>query len=129
MGNILVAYGGDRRKGVLEVAVERAAAGGHELYVLHVQGEPGDSSTGIRDEIEAIVQQTDPYIVYDIDIDRADEGGGSTQDRLIGAIDARAYEYVVMGAVNRGSIEDFTHSSMTEAVLEERVIPVLLVPV
>ena len=41
----------------------------------------------------------------------------------------RDYEYVVMGNIEQGLIEEFLLSSMSEAVLDTHKIPVMLVPV
>lgn len=136
MGTIFVAYGDrDRRREILEFAVEQAASCGHDLVVYHVHEAPSESTTMVRDEIERVVQDTDPYLVYDIEIERWNDRSGeravSKQERLLDAIfeSGRDYEYVVMGEIERGTLEGFTHSSMTEAVLKERAIPVVLVPI
>ncbi|MFB6301158.1 MAG: universal stress protein [Halobacteriales archaeon] len=136
MGSIFVAYGGgDHRNAVLEFAVEQASASGYDLFVYHVQDSTTESVQSVREEIEAVVQRTDPHIVYEIEIDTRDEVSDRTnvsrQKRLVDAIHSgdREYEYVVMGDIERGSIEELTHSSMTEAVLETHTVPVLLVPI
>ncbi|MFT4923152.1 MAG: nucleotide-binding universal stress UspA family protein [Haloarculaceae archaeon] len=41
----------------------------------------------------------------------------------------REFEYIVMGNVDRGSVERLVLPSMTEAVIGTHEIPVLLVPV
>lgn len=136
MGTIFVAYGiRDRRIDVLEFAVDQASTCGHELLVYHLQEARSESVAEVREEIETIVRQSDPYLVYDIRIDRYDDrsrkAGRSKQEQLCSAIfeSDRDVDYVVMGKVERGPIEGFTHSSMTEAVLKENSVPVLLVPV
>lgn len=136
MGTIFVAYGGgDHRNRVLEFAVEQAGTSGYELVVYHLHESKTESPQTIREEIEAVVQRTKPHLVYEIEIDTretvADRTNVSRQKRLIDAIlsDDRTFEYVVMGDVERGSIEEFTHSSMTEAVLATHAVPVLLVPI
>jgi nucleotide-binding universal stress UspA family protein len=119
----------------LEFAVDQATTCGHELVVYHIQEAQSESVAEVRKEIETIVQQQDPYLVYDIEIDRWDsrskERGQSKQNQLRKAIfeTNRDYEYVVMGEIERGPIEGITHSSMTKAILKEHEIPILLVPV
>lgn len=136
MGVMFVAYGErERRTEVLAFAVEQASSCDHELVVYHIQEARSESVPEIREEIESVVQQTDPFLVYDIEIDRVDDRspvtGASKQELLRQAIfDAdRTYTCVVMGAVERGPIADITHSSMTKAVLKEHAVPVVLVPV
>lgn len=136
MGTIFVAYGGgEHRNRVLETAVEQAAAGNHDVLVYHVMTEQTPDERRVRDEIRNVVQQRDPYVAYDIEIDGGAVDGTGTDDpketKLLEAIDRSAldFEYVVMGDVNRGPVEQFTHSSMTRAVLNEATCPVMLVPV
>lgn len=40
----------------------------------------------------------------------------------------RDYEYVVMGNIERGPIEEFFLSDMSEAILDTHTLPVMLVP-
>ncbi|MDY6818875.1 MAG: universal stress protein [Halobacteriales archaeon] len=136
MSTIFVAYGGgDHRNTVLAFAVEQAAASGYELLVYHVHESTTESVDTVRKEIERVVQRTDPHVVYEIEIDTRDDVSDRTnvsrQKRLTDAIVAGAetYEYVVMGDIDRGSIKELTHASMTQAVLETHEVPVLLVPV
>jgi hypothetical protein len=135
MSAIFVAYGErDRRTDVLEFAVDQAMSCGRELVVYHVQEARSESVDEVRSEIESVVQAKDPFLVYDIEIDRLEssskEAGVSKQELLRDAIfeSDREFEYVVMGDVERGPLEDIAHSSMTNPVLDERSIPVLLVP-
>lgn len=132
---IFVAYGErDGRTKVLEFAVDQAISGGHTLVVYHVQEAKSESVPEIRAEVEAVVQQKAPSLIYDIEIDRPEDhskrAGSSRQELLLSAIfeTDRDFAYVVMGEIQRGPIEDITHSSMTTAVLNEHSIPVLLVP-
>jgi nucleotide-binding universal stress UspA family protein len=135
MSAIFVAYGErDRRTDVLEFAVDQAMSCGRELVVYHVQEVESESVGEIRAEIESVVQKKDPFLVYDIEIDRLEasstEAGISKQELLLRAIfeSDRDLDYVVMGEIKRGPIEDITHSSMTKPVLDEHSIPVMLVP-
>lgn len=136
MGTIFIAYGErDGRTEVLEFAVDQASTCGHDLLVYHVQEAQSESVAEVRTEIETTVEERAPFLVYDIEIDRSDGRAGSPvrskQDLLVEAIFERDrdVDYVVMGEVRRGPIEEFTHSSMTEAVLKEHDIPVTLVPI
>lgn len=135
MGTIFVAYGErDRRTDVLKFAVDQAMSCGHEVVVYHIQEIESESTAEVREEIESIVQKKDPFLVYDIEIDRLEassrEAGNSKQELLLSAIfeTDRDFAYVVMGEVKRGRIEGITHSSMTQPVLDEHSIPVMLVP-
>lgn len=135
MGTIFVAYGGgEHRNRVLETAVEQASSDDHDVLVYHVMTEQTPAERRVRDEIRSVVQQQVSYVAYDIEIDGgAVDGTGtdvSKETKLVEAIDRpdQAFEYVVMGDVNRGPVEQFTHSSMTRAVLNEATCPVMLVP-
>ena len=133
---VFVAYGAtERRIPVLEFAAERAMAAGEELLVHHVQESPEDSAGAIRDEVAGVIDRVAPDIQYEVRIDDhgvySEDTNVSKQKRLIDAImeDDREYAYVVMGNIERGTIEELTLSSMTEAVLGIHDIPVMLVPV
>jgi nucleotide-binding universal stress UspA family protein len=134
MGTIFVAYGGENRAAVLETAINRAHADGHDLYVYHVL-ERESVRRNVRDEIHSVIERPDPTVVVDIEIDRADshpadDGEPSKENLLRTALRTgdSDYEYVVMGDIDRGTIEGFIHASMTEAALEEAACPVMLVP-
>jgi len=136
MGTIFVAYGGpERRTTVLEFAAEQAATSDHDLLVYHIQETSEDSARAIREEIDRVVQRIAPDLAVEVRIDTRDEISDETnvseRKRLIDAVLApdRDYEYVVMGDIERGSIEGLAHASLTEAVLRTHAIPVLLVPV
>ncbi|MFB6218566.1 MAG: universal stress protein [Halobacteriaceae archaeon] len=134
MGTIFVAYGAPaNRQAVLEFAVEQAAAAGHDLLVYHVQESASESVHELRSEVEAVVERTAPGVVYDIEVDTrdrvSDRSEDSTARRVADAVTDGEYEYAVMGDIRRGSIEDMTHASVTETVLDERAVPVVLVPV
>lgn len=136
MGTIFVAYGEPgHRKIVLEFAIDQAAACGHDLLVYHVQESPAESAQQLREEIATVVQRIAPQLTFEVQIDSPGEFSDltnvSTGKRLTDAIleTDRDYEYVVMGDVERGSLEEFAHASATEAVLETHAVPVMLVPV
>lgn len=136
MGTIFVAYGGgEHRNVVLETATELAASGGHDLLVYHVTEARTTSEPRVRDEIRSVVQQVTRYVAYEIEIDgsataAADESP-SKESKLVDAIHRAEpdLEYVVMGDVDRGPVEQFTQPSTTRAVLDDATYPVMLVPV
>lgn len=136
MGTIFVAYGGgSHRHAVLETAVELASSGDHDVLVYHLKEEDTDPETTVRDEIRNAVEQVAPYVAYEIEIDGTedapDAGEPSRETRLLEAIDRpdREFEFVVLGDVDRGPVEQFTHPSLTRAVLNDATCPVTLVPV
>lgn len=136
MACIFVAYGiTDSRISVLEFALERAAAAGDDLLVHHLKESREEPADAIRTEVDEVVQRVAPGVQYEVRIDDhgvySEDTNVSNQKRLIDAIleDDREYAYVVMGNIERGTIEELTLSSMTEAVLETHDIPVMLVPV
>ncbi|MFB6266266.1 MAG: universal stress protein [Halodesulfurarchaeum sp.] len=136
MGTIFVAYGepGHRNR-VLEFAVEQAAASEHELFVYHIQEHDDESAKHTREEIAGVIERTDPTVTADVRINTRSEPSDLTnvskRALLTEAIleSDRNFEYVVMGDVERDTLEGLAHASMTEAVLETHAIPVLLVPV
>ncbi|MFB6359969.1 MAG: universal stress protein [Halobacteriales archaeon] len=136
MACIFVAYGAtESRVPVLEYAVERAITAGDELLVHHIQESPEDSADAIRKEVGEIIERFAADVQYEVRIDDhgvySEDTNVSNQKRLVDAIleDDQEYAYVVMGNIERGTIEELTLSSMTEAVLETHDIPVMLVPV
>jgi hypothetical protein len=136
MGTIFVAYGEPgSRDTVLAFAVEQAAASGHDLLVYHVEESGEESASSIRDEVERVVENTAPGVDFEVGINFRDEVTDRTnvskRKRLTDAIQEsdREYEYVVMGDIERDSLEGLTHASMTEAVLGLHAVPVMLVPV
>lgn len=136
MGTLFVAYGEpDERTAVLEFALERAAAAGDDLLVHHVLESEAEEPDAIREEVATTVERVAPDVAFEVRLDDrgvySDESNVSTRKRLIDAIlaDGAEYDYVVMGNVEHGAIEELTLSSVTEAVLDTHAIPVLLVPV
>lgn len=136
MGTIFVAYGGhEGREAVLAFAAERAAASGDDLYVYHAQESVDEAEEPFRREIEAVIERTAPGVDYEVAIERreaeSDRTNVSNRKRLVDAILAgdREFECVVMGEIEHGPIESIALPSMTEAVLETRAVPVVLVPV
>ncbi|WP_135365246.1 universal stress protein [Halosimplex halophilum] len=132
MGTIFVAYGGEGRESVLAFAAERARETGEDLYVYHLR-ELVEETVDVRGEVEATLDRTAPGVDADVAVESAadDEAGPSTRQRLaeVAADPDRDWTCVVMGNVERGAVEEFVLPSMTEAVLETRAVPVVLVPV
>ncbi|MFC7141181.1 universal stress protein [Halosimplex aquaticum] len=135
MGTIFVAYGAEGRESVLEFAVERATDGGHGLYVYHTKDIADEEAAAVRTEIESVLERVGAEVPVEITVEtgkgESDQTNVSAQKRLTDAIvDAdREFVYVVMGDVEHSAVESFVLPSMTEAVLETREVPVLLVPV
>ncbi|WP_135663411.1 universal stress protein [Halorhabdus rudnickae] len=136
MGTIFVAYGQPgHRKPVLEFAAERASASDDELLVYHVQESKDETAKQLREEIEQVIEETDPTVAYTVEVNTragiSDQTNVSKQKRLTDRLLEleNDFEYVVMGDVERGTVAELAHSSMTKAVLETHALPVLLVPV
>lgn len=136
MATLFVAYGEpDERIGVLEFALERAAAAGDELLVHHVLESEAVEPEAVREEVAAVVERVAPDVPYEVRLDDrgvySDESNVSTRKRLVDAIleDGREYAYVVMGNVEHGALEELALPSTAEAVLDTHAVPVLLVPV
>lgn len=136
MATIFVAYGGpEGREDVLAFAVERAVASGDDLYVYHVQESADEDAAAVREEVDAVIERTAPDVDYEVvvaaRVAESDATNVSHQKLLVDAVleSDREFAYVVMGDVEHGAIESITLASMTEAVLEAREVPVVLVPV
>jgi nucleotide-binding universal stress UspA family protein len=136
MGTIFVGYGDhEGREGVLAFAAERAAASGDDLFVYHVEEASDESAAAIRGEVAAGIDRTAPGVEFEVHMagpeKHSDRENVSKQKRLLDAITDpdREFEYAVMGNVEHGPVESLTIPSATEAVLESRSIPVVLVPV
>lgn len=136
MGTIFVAYGDhDERDRVLAFAAERAAASGDDLFVYHVEEAEDESPAAVREEVAAVVERVAPDVAFETRVSVPDSSSDrvnvSKQKQLLDVLTAsgREFEYAVMGNVDRGAVESLVLPSMTEAVLESRSIPVMLVPV
>ena len=136
MGTLFVAYGEPSdREAVLRVAAEQAAAAGHDLHVFHVQETDDEDAEAVEAAARETVAAVAPGVEMTVHVaargEVSDETNVSPQKRLVDAVleDADAWEYVVMGDVERGTVDEFVHASMTEAVLAAHAVPVLLVPV
>lgn len=136
MGTIFVAYGDhDERESVLTFAAERAAASGDDLFVYHIEESEDVSAAAVREEVAAVIERTAPDVEFEVNVavhgDHSDRSNVSKQKRLLDVLtqSGREFEYAVMGNLQHGAVESFVVPSMTEAVLESRSIPVVLVPV
>jgi nucleotide-binding universal stress UspA family protein len=136
MGTIFVAYGDDgAREEVLAFAAERAAAGGDDLFVFHVEEHSDESDAAIREEVAAVIDRTAPEVSHEVHVSGpetySDRENVSKRKRLLDALTDtnREFVYAVMGNVEHGPVESLTIPSTTEAVLESRSVPVVLVPV
>lgn len=135
MGTVFVAYGEpEHRDTVLRFAAKQAANCDHDLFIYHIQESTADSIERIHEEAETVLEETAPQVPFSVHINTPDDTSGlstpSKSKRLIDAIleTDPDYEYVVMGDIERGSLEDLTHDSLTRAILKTHSIPVLLVP-
>jgi|GEM_PF-1722629 len=135
MGTIFVAYGDhDERESVLAFAAERAAASGDDLFVYHIEEPEDESAATVREEVAGVIERTAPDVEYVVNVSTSDGHSDLTnvskQKQLLDVItqSGREFEYAVMGNVEHGTVESFVVPSMTEAVLESRSIPVVLVP-
>lgn len=136
MATIFVAYGvAEHRTAVLSFAAERAQPCGHDLLVFHIQEDPVESPDEIRSDVDEVLERVAPDVAYEVVFDAVEEysdmANVSKQKRFTDALTdfGGDLEYVVMGDVPRGSIDEFTHGSMTKAALKLESVPVLLVPV
>jgi nucleotide-binding universal stress UspA family protein len=135
MATVFVAYGEDGREDVLASAAERASESGDDLFVYHYQETASETAAEVREEIAAVLDEVAPAIDAEIVVEegrgRSDETNVSSQKKLADAIqsDDREWAYVVMGNVQHGAVESFVLPSLTEAVLDLRSVPVMLVPV
>jgi nucleotide-binding universal stress UspA family protein len=135
MGTIFVAYGDhEGREDVLAFAAERAGASGDDLLVYHVEEFEAESPDAVREEIADVMAETAPDVDYRTEVsapeEHSDRTNVSKQKRLLDAVldSGREFEYVVMGNVERGRVESLSIPSATEALLESRGVPVVLVP-
>lgn len=139
MGTILVAYGKNpHRKTVLEFAIERAAATNDALFIYHINEREDKSPNEIRTEIEQTIQQAESGVEFEVAINNLnavekniEQSNDPKQKQLADMIESsdREYEYIVMGNIERGPIEGFFLSSMSEAVLNTHALPTMLVPI
>jgi len=135
MATVFVAYGEKGREDVLSFAARRAEESDADLFVYHYQETADETVGSVRAEIEAVLEAVAPDVAAEIVVEDgrgvSDEANVSSQKKLVDAIerDDREWAYVVMGNVPHGTVESFVLPSLTEAVLDLRDVPVMLVPV
>jgi len=135
MATVFVAYGEDGREDVLSFAAERARESGDDLFVYHYQETADETVETVRAEIAGVLDDVAPDVNAEVVVEEgrgvSDEANVSSQKKLVDAVqrEDREWAYVVMGNVAHGAVESFVLPSVTEAVLDMRDVPVLLVPV
>jgi nucleotide-binding universal stress UspA family protein len=129
---VLVAYdGGEPSRRALTFAAERADRAGDHLHVYHVL--EGEEDAGkIRSEVESLLADAAPDVEYEVVVEGREQASDSTNvslpRRVLDRIERYNYAMVVLGNEEHGTLEGLTIPSVTEAVLETRSVPVLLVP-
>lgn len=136
MGTLFVSYGGpEHREEVLAFAAKQAAAAEYDLFVYHVQERTDESVEAVRTEIGEVLADTAPSVDAEIGIETretpSDETNIATRKLVTDALfeSDREFEYAVVGDIERGSIGEAMHASLTQAILNYHAIPVMLVPI
>jgi len=123
--------GSDPSADALAVGIEMALAFDADLDVIHVTDHETSATDNIvasaADRLDANGIDVDPEVLVYGDVDRV---GGSTRvgEHLLGLIDDRGYDHVVMGTHGGGRIESMIVGSASETVLDGAEVPVTIVP-
>jgi len=110
-----------------EFAVERAAMRGEPVHVVHI----GDalSESDIRDALgETFAERGVVLTVEIVPAGGSEDENVSVSRGLADAIDANDYAMVVMGNERHGLFHGLTEASVSEALIEDQTVPILLVP-
>lgn len=125
---LLVAYD-DTAAGrrAAEFAAERAAKTGESVDVVHIGTDITEQE--IRDATEDEFIRRNVVVRFDIV-----NGGGSEDENIsvsaaLGKLIAqREYQIVIMGNEERGLFHNLMEGSVSNALIEDQTVPVLLVP-
>lgn len=121
---LLVAYdGSDAAVRAAEFAFSRAAKTGERVDVVHVGA--GVDERSIRTELaEELVRESIVATVETID----PEDGDGTGDALAELIGRNGYEMTFVGYESYDLLGRLRHDSVTESLLERKLVPVTVVP-
>lgn len=118
----------------LAFAVEQATAAGAELDVVHVVDEAGadpESVDQIRDAVAETVADEGGDLDPDVRVVEADKGhkpAARVGARILEFVADRDYDAVFVGNEHTGAAERIIVGSVAETLIEDRSVPVVLVP-
>lgn len=110
-----------------EFAIERASRTGEAVDVVHVGTDLTESE--IRGKIETLVVDRGVAVTVEVvPTETSDEENVSIAAMLGRLLEERDYDVLVMGNEKHGLFYDLTRGSVSEAIIENQTIPILLVP-
>lgn len=126
--DLLVAYDDtDVGKKVAAFAAERAAKTGESVEVVHIG--PDFTEAKLREAVgQGFEDHSVPASFRVIAVGGSDEQNVSVSATLVDHIDENDYTMVFMGNEERGLFHDLAEGSVTDAVLKDKLVPVVLVP-
>ena len=125
---ILVAYDDtDSARRAAAFAAERAAETGETVTVVHIGSAVSEA------DVRAAVEESfeGDGVVLEVAVlpsGGSDDANVSVASVLIDLIDANEFSMVAMGNERHGLFHGLTEASVTEALIEDQSIPILLVP-
>jgi len=124
---LLVAYDDtDAARRATGFAAERAATTGETVTVVHIGTHVTEAD--VRAAVEESFEDGVVFEVAVISAGGSDDANVSVASALAKLIDTNEFSMVVMGNERHGLFHGLTEASVTEALIEDQSIPILLVP-
>jgi nucleotide-binding universal stress UspA family protein len=126
--DLLVAYDDtDAGRRAAEFAAERAAQTGESVTVIHIGSDLSEAE--MRDAIgEPFASHGVPVSFRMFDVGGSEDENISIRAKLGEIIDQHEYTMIVMGNEKHSLFHGLTEGSISGAVIDDQVVPVLLVP-
>jgi nucleotide-binding universal stress UspA family protein len=116
----------------LEYAVEQATHTGAGIDVVHVVDEGGgnsESNEQIRETVREIVGDSGvEYEVHFVETDKRTKPADKVGKRILAFAEDGGHDAVYLGNESTGTAERVIIGSVARRVIEERSVPVMLVP-
>lgn len=126
--DILVAYDDtDAGRRAAAFAAERAAKTGEAVDVVHIG--PHVTEAAIREAVSDDFERLDvPLSIRVVDVGGSEDDNVSVSAKLADLIGEHDYAVVFMGNEDRGLFHHLTEASITNALIEDQTVPIMLVP-
>ncbi|MFB6136232.1 MAG: universal stress protein [Halobacteriaceae archaeon] len=114
----------------LEFALEFARRFEADVHVVHFTDAESVASEEIVDRAEGVLAEAgieaEPEVAVDLDLDL--RPGDRVGEDVVGLVEERGYDHVVMGHHGQGAVDRVILGSAAETVLRANVVPVTVVP-
>ena len=126
--DFLVAYDDtDASRRAAEFAAQRAAKTGEAVDVVHIG--TGVTEATIEDAVGDTFENLGvPFTVRVVEVGGSEDENVSTRAKLSDVIGEHDYTVVFLGNEKRGLFHDLTEGSVSNALIEDQAVPIMLVP-